>query len=607
MSSQISNLLSLTDLITEPKPVRSIFLASCLVALSVGAASGQDLCDPCTVTLGPVPGVVSLPLTGWMVPADTDEILLVEAPQHGTWSAAVDTSGWHGTYTPSADFDGIGLDHVSVWIGTASGLDEGVRSLVIERATGPLVDLDVLEGLNQYSEIDGWTVVGTDPFVGGTFHAVASPGSTSARRSTSGGQGDQGSPNIYVNGSSDGPQPSNEDPDGDPFSLPMTHGLVSILKIGNIAKLELELELVSSQWTVKARAVADDGTFLCAADCATAWLDVENSADKTLRILAGPEVVGHPTLTAWRVYVAVEDSATGALVASAARSFELPDPAAPPSVGELELGTFDVQALAGPAHGQVAIRMNRAERSATALPIAQTLMHEDFEPRAENSESSAADGSILTEEGPFAASGGVYSLQGRSVMLVDVDHVFDLAQVDATSYPSGFAPSPQPYDRATLTDFTMSAAREVKMQFDLDTSTNMPLGTYMWVAEIGRWESQVNMGPARILMLAGQNGKRHFRIRAWQNNGTLVQSPWFEAASTIEKVSVHWAASQSGFAPNGFVRLRVGDRSIAVENLDNGNYQAEWAAVGDISHSYSVDGPSPGIPVGIDNLILSYF
>ena len=103
----------------------------------------------------------------------------------------------------------------------------------------------------------------------------------------------------------------------------------------------------------------------------------------------------------------------------------------------------------------------------------------------------------------------------------------------------------------------------------------------MTVAELGRQEGMANVGPLRITLRVDAHGNRHFRIRCWEDDFTFQQSAWLKAGSNNERISLHWGGDSdtTGANPNGFVRLHVGDDSIALEGLDNGSNAMKTAWV----------------------------
>ena len=615
MFSQFENALRKpSDSITGPSTFQSLLKSAAGMAsaalLLAPAANAQILCDPCVASLPAKAGPATIELSDWMVPSDTDEIEMIGAPQHGTWAVAQDPQGrWFGEYTPSDAFATAGMDQVTLLVGTVSNLDEGQRTLILQDTRTQLTYSNSLVPGSSYDQSQ-WSVVGVQPLVtADSIIAFMADGTTSAMQSGSGdNSGDSDPPPVMTDGTIVGPQ--NSDNPTDPFAERMLEGTTRIFEIVDVVAIEAEVtDDGYGGWTMRTRAVAADGTFGCGTACATPWLDTPDSASKTLRVQVGPESIVDGTADSWKVYFTIEETATGDTIANGSASLPLAYPNANfPNTGILSVGAANTKVTAGPADGEMVISFEEANHSIYSIEThpPQTLIHADFETRAAGSVSSALDESSLTEEGPLTTQ-SMSSLNGTGVTWTNISKVFDLYQVNAVGYPAGYIAPVHPDDRATLSDYTLNDASEVKIQFQLDTSAVTPVATYIWVAEIGRNLSMTNVGPARILMMTGHNGKRFFRIRTWNSDFTLVQSAWMEAASADEMIAVHWAADTSnGAAPNGFVHLQVGDRSIAVENLDNGALRAKWAAVGSIAHSFASQVPVSGMNIEIDDLAVSY-
>lgn len=574
-----------------------------------GSANAQQLCDPCEATISYQAGPASLTLTDWMVPDDTNEIVVVAGPRHGAWTMSKSTGDWVGEYAPTVDFVSSGLDQISLWIGTLSNVDEGLRTLILHDSNGVSVHSYETEfdgSSNYLEETEGAALVQN-----GYLEAVVSGSSDAILRPNIPPNTDIASSTQHVT-STGGPDPMDPpDPDGD--FQEMAIFVTKILKLAGVLSIEARFTPVSpSGWQVETRAVVDDSSFACA-ECATEWFETPDSVNKNLRAWVGPDTHLDGSSSGWSLFYTVEDAATGAVIPGGAFAVTLPAPNEFfPKIGNLTVGASDSyldcsnappQASAACAQETLQIRLDRADYFVTEVAGARRVVHEDFEDRAPGSWSDALSGDVLTEEGPFIDPSPIYDLGSHPPITPDHSRAFDLAQINAIAYPAGFSPAPQPYDRAVIMETLPSPARDVRIQFELDTGHDVPVGTYMWVAEIGRDLSLTNMGPARILMMAGHNGTRHFRIRAWEA-GNVVHSPWMQAPTGHETLSIHWGASATQRS-NGFVRLTVGDQSIAVEGLNNQNWTAKWIGVGNLAHSYAVDSPSGQIFLKVDDLLFS--
>ena len=610
-ASRLSRKPALSTLI----PVASALLG----LLTTAPAIAENLCDPCVVRLAPNTTAAPIPMSpgdGWFLPTDTTSVTVEREPTHGTWDAHAPVSTF---YTPDDSFWAAGMDQIVFRIQTTTGLNEGLRTLLI-LAEDPVITHQrnlSFTGISDLSELTGWSAQGTAHLhiettmrapeehtlrVAGTASPIIEP---LVKDDT--GEG-LPAPNALLGG-----ETVVSPEDGGNINVHRYQGH-TILDVDGMISIQ-DRFVIQADGTVAydARAVFDSNDFPCN-PCETPWLRVDSNVELasqdpdyyTLKVEASQRVIGHASMTKWSMRLWVnEDVSDGqgniTTVTLAEDEIWSDPPHDFPTVYSTRVGAMDLvldPAESGPAEAAIGIRS--AYRYAGKFNNPAEMTFADFDER-NGTNPAVADDTAFVETGLVHASNWAGDRNNYRYIALD--------DLDAQEYPSTFSPVSTGIGASLMVDHSPYNAKEVRAQLSLAATGTLPAGTNINILSFRQITGSGGDGILAVVLKADSSGQLRLRLDCKEEDQTWHSTPWVLAGSHIMDLSVSLSIddSSSGEPANGEARLVLGDQVVTISGLGHGAYTVDAVNIGGWILRYKLDEPNTTSPkLNFDSILISY-